>query len=168
MNYIKITKHDIANGTGVRVVLWVSGCSCYCKGCHNPQTWDKQAGQTFTADTMQEIMKALDHSYIAGLTLSGGHPLESYNINTISTIVKTVKKHFLDKTIWLYTGYLFENIIKNDKIRNGILPYVDVVVDGGFEIENKDISLDWCGSTNQRVIDVKSTLCNGKIILFRR
>lgn len=164
MNYIKITKHDIANGVGVRVVLWVSGCTMHCHNCQNPTTWDFNAGQAFIKDTMTELLEALSPDYISGLTLSGGHPLEQANQQQISNIVKTVKTKLPSKTIWLYTGYTYEQILKSKFIVNEILPYIDILVDGKYNESQKDISLAWCGSKNQRVIRVQKSLNVGKII----
>ena len=178
MNYIKISKNDIANGTGIGVVLWVSGCCCRCYNCHNPSTWDFNAGQPFTEDTMQEILSELAKPYISHFTLSGGHPLEHQNINTVYRIVKTVKEKFPDKTIWLYTGYTWEEILEQYKIWedhevNGIcsldvVSYCDVLVDGRYEDDKRDISLAWRGSSNQRVIDIKESLKQNSIVLFQK
>lgn len=175
MNYIKISKYDTANGIGIGVVLWVSGCNCRCHNCHNSQTWDFNAGQPFTEDTMQELLEALDKPYISRLTLSGGHPLEPQNLETVYKIVKTVKEKFPSKTIWLYTGYTWEEILDKDKEyedhkENGASPldvikYCDVLVDGRYEDDKRDISLAWRGSSNQKCVDIKESLNQGKVIL---
>ena len=167
MNYIKITKNDIANGVGVRTVLWVSGCTMHCKECHNQSTWDFNAGQPFTNDTMNELLNSLIPDYVAGLTLSGGHPLEKQNQQQIANIVKTVKAKYPTKTIWLYTGYLYENILKMPFVVRNILPYIDILVDGKYDCTKRDITLAWCGSSNQRVIDVQKSLKENKVILFK-
>lgn len=167
MNYIKITKHDIANGVGVRVVLWVSGCTVHCYNCQNPSTWDFTAGQPFTNDTMTELLEALSLDYISGLTLSGGHPLEQANQQQISNIVQTVKTKLPSKTIWLYTGYTYEQILKSKLLVNEILPYIDILVDGKYDCTKRDITLAWCGSSNQRVIDIQKSLKENKVILFK-
>ncbi|WP_417136627.1 anaerobic ribonucleoside-triphosphate reductase activating protein [Ruminococcus bromii] len=167
MNYIKITKHDIANGVGVRVVLWVSGCTVHCYNCQNPSTWDFTAGQPFTNDTMTELLEALSPDYISGLTLSGGHPLEQANQQQISNIVQTVKTKLPSKTIWLYTGYTYEQILKSKLIVNEILPYINILVDGKYDCTKRDITLAWCGSSNQRVIDIQKSLKENKVILFK-
>lgn len=146
MNYHKITKNDIANGEGVGVVLWVSGCRMNCQGCHNPQTWKFESGVPFTDKSMNELIQAINKSYISHFTLSGGHPLEPENIDKCTEICKQIKTQFPDKTIWLYTGNLFEEV--KDLL---IMQYADVVVDGKFIVEQKDISLPWRGSANQRV-----------------
>ena len=176
MNYIKISKYDTANGIGIGVVLWVSGCNRHCFGCHNPQTWNFIAGQPFTENTMQELLKALDKSYISRLTFSGGHPLEPQNLETVYKIVKMVKEKFPNKTIWLYTGYTWEEIFdKEEKYENlevnGVSPldvvkYCDVLVDGRYEDDKRDISLAWRGSSNQRCISVQESLEQGKVILY--
>lgn len=167
MNYIKITKHDIANGIGVRVVLWVSGCTVHCCNCQNPSTWDFTAGQPFTNVTMTELLEALSPDYISGLTLSGGHPLEQANQQQVSNIVQTVKTKLPSKTIWLYTGYTYEQILKSKFIANEILPYIDILVDGKYDHTKRDITLAWCGSSNQRVIDIQKSLKENKVILFK-
>lgn len=159
MNYIKITKYDIANGPGVRVVLWVSGCRLHCYNCHNPETWDIDAGQIFDENAKKELFDALSKPYIQGITLSGGHPLEPENAPVIYILCKEIKKTFPDKDIWLYTGLLYEKIKENP-----ILDFVDVVVDGPYIDEKRNISLKYRGSENQRVIDVKQTKKEGKII----
>lgn len=167
MNYIKITKNDIANGIGVRTVLWVSGCTMRCKECHNQLTWDFSVGQPFTNDTMNELLNSLIPDYVAGLTLSGGHPLEEQNQQQVADIVKTVKAKYPTKTIWLYTGYLYENILKMPFVVRNILPYIDILVDGKYDCTKRDITLAWCGSSNQRVIDIQKSLKENKVILFK-
>nr|DAU21117.1 MAG TPA: 4Fe-4S single cluster domain protein [Caudoviricetes sp.] len=176
MNYIKISKYDTANGIGIGVVLWVSGCNCHCHGCHNPSTWDFNAGQPFTKDTMQEILSELAKPYISHFTLSGGHPLEYQNLETVYKIVKTVKEKFPSKTIWLYTGYTWEEILDKDKEYEDyevnrvstldVIKYCDVLVDGRYEDDKRDISLAWQGSSNQRVISVQESLNQGKVVLY--
>ena len=165
MNYIKISRYDIANGTGIGVVLWVSGCNRHCHGCHNPQTWDFNAGQPFTEDTMQELLEALNKPYISRLTLSGGHPLEPKNLEVVYKIIKMVKENFPNKSIWLYTGYIFEYALPNNDAYN-VISLCDVVVDGRYNEHEKDISLAWRGSSNQRVIDVQESLKQNKVVLY--
>ena len=166
MNYIKITKNDIANGIGIGCVLWVSGCDIHCKNCHNQSTWDFNAGQPFTEDTMQEILLTLTKPYISRFTLSGGHPLDTHNAPTVLEIVKDVKSQFPNKDIWIYSGYEFEYIMQNDILKE-IMKYTDVLVDGAYIDELKDISLPWAGSKNQRVIDIKNTLAESKVVLYK-
>lgn len=176
MNYIKITKHDIANGPGVRVVLWVSGCRLHCKNCQNPQSWDFNAGNIFDEATKQELFDALDKPYIKGITFSGGHPLEYQNLPDVYDLIKEIKTKFPNKDIWLYTGYTlsicdFDTAVDcgwdNAAIRNYILAMCDVVVDGPYIEEQRDITLAFRGSKNQRLIDVKETLKQGQIITLQ-
>ena len=166
MNYIKVTKNDIANGIGVGCVLWVSGCDIHCKNCHNQSTWDFNSGQLFTEDTMQEILLTLTKSYISRFTISGGHPLDPHNASKILEIVKRVRMVFPDKDIWIYSGYEWEDIIKNETLRE-IMRYTDVLVDGAYVDELRDISLAFRGSSNQRIIDVKKTLNSNEVILWQ-
>lgn len=172
MNYHKIEKTSIANGTGIRVVLWVSGCSLHCKGCHNPETWSLNSGKLFDEDAKKELFEALDKPYIQGITFSGGHPLEYENLNEIYELIIEIKDKYPNKDIWLYTGYHFEDIINsplrdiNTTLRRRIVEMCDVVVDGKYVDELRDITLKWRGSSNQRVIDVKESLKNNKIVLY--
>ena len=170
MYYTDIYKTDTTNGVGVRVVLWTSGCSHHCKDCHNPQTWSPTNGYPFTSETVEEIISSLDKNYIDGITLSGGDPLFKGNLNDILALVKTIRKRLPSKTIWIYSGFTWEEIhSSNDKdmlLRKEIVENCDVFVDGKFEIAKKNIRLKYCGSENQKVIDVKKTLENQKIVLF--
>ena len=166
MNYEKIDKCSVSNGVGVRTVLWVSGCDIRCRNCHNPQTWDFDSGIPFTEETMQELLYDLSKPYIKGLTLSGGHPLDPHNAPKVLEIVKRVKMVFPNKDIWIYTGYVWEDIIKDETLRE-ILKYTDVLVDGAYVDELRDISLAFRGSSNQRIIDVKKTLDSNEVILWQ-
>ena len=166
MNYIKITKNDIANGIGIGCVLWVSGCDIHCKNCHNQSTWDFSSGQPFTEDTMQEILLTLTKPYISRFTLSGGHPLDPHNAPKVLEIVKRVKMVFPNKDIWIYTGYVWEDIIKDNTLKE-ILECTDVLVDGAYVDELRDISLAFRGSSNQRIIDVPKSLEQNKVILWQ-
>ena len=172
MRYKKITKFDTANGPGIRTVLWVSGCSHRCKGCHNQDTWDPSVGFRFTIDTVNEILESLDSEYISGLTLSGGDPLYFANRIQISKLVSKVKSTYPDKSIWLYTGDTWEYLLKevyqydNDCLST-ILYNIDVLVDGKFDINQKDVSLPYCGSRNQRVIDVPKSINLNKLVLYK-
>lgn len=167
MNYEKIDKCSVSNGTGIRTVLWVSGCDVHCRNCHNPQTWDFNSGIPFTEDTMQEILYDLSKPYIKGLTLSGGHPLDPRNAPKVLEIVKRVKMVFPNKDIWIYSGYVWENIIKDETLRE-ILKYSDVLVDGAYVDELRDISLPFKGSSNQRIIDVQKSLAENKVVLWEK
>ena len=165
MNYEKIDKCSVSNGVGVRTVLWVSGCDIRCRNCHNPQTWDFNSGIPFTEETMQEILYDLSKPYIKGCTLSGGHPLDPHNAPKVLEIVKRVKMVFPNKDIWIYSGYEWENIIKDETLRE-ILKYTDVLVDGAYVDELRDISLPFRGSSNQRIIDIEKSLTENKVILW--
>ena len=166
MNYEKIDKCSVSNGSGVRTVLWVSGCDIHCKNCHNQSTWDFNSGIPFTDDTMQEILYDLSKPYIKGFTLSGGHPLDPHNAPKVLEIVKRVKMVFPNKDIWIYSGYVWEDIIKDETLRE-ILKYTDVLVDGAYVDELRDISLAFRGSSNQRIIDVQKSLAENKVILWQ-
>ena len=175
MNYHKIEKTSVANGTGIRVVLWVSGCSLHCKGCHNPETWDACSGMPFDDKAKEELFEALDKPYIQGITLSGGHPLEGENVQTIYLLIKEIKEKFPNKDIWLYTGLtleqIFPTVVTDDFdikrfYRQMVTMMSDVVVDGKYVEELRDITLKWKGSSNQRVIDMGKTIREGKIILY--
>lgn len=163
------------NGSGLRVIIFVSGCEHHCINCHNPETWDKNSGKPFNEDAIIEIMKELDNNYISGLTLSGGDPLHEENLADIYSLVKTIKEKYPNKTIWLYTGYTWEQIFPNvstcdfvikKAYRQSIVELCDILVDGEFVESLADVNYPWCGSTNQRVIDVKKTLEKGKIELY--
>ena len=165
MNYEKIDKCSVSNGAGVRTVLWVSGCDIHCRNCHNQQTWDFNSGIPFTEETMQELLYDLSKPYIKGCTLSGGHPLDPRNAPKVLEIVKRVKMVFPNKDIWIYSGYEWENIIKDETLRE-ILKYTDVLVDGAYVDELRDISLPFRGSSNQRIISVQKSLAENKVILW--
>ncbi len=165
MNYHNITHDDMNNGDGLRVVLWVAGCDHHCKNCQNPITWDVRDGVEFDKAAFREICTELAKPYISGLTFSGGDPLQLFNRYPIYSLARTIKRFFPDKTIWLYTGYTWEEIIDSKFLLNDVLKYVDVLVDGRFEEELKDVSYHWAGSTNQRVIDVQKSLKEGRVIL---
>ena len=165
LNYIKITPVDIANGPGCRTVLWVAGCSHHCKECHNPETWDENAGHPFNEKARKELINTLSKPFIRGITFSGGDPLYSKNVAEITKIAKYIKENMPQKDIWLYTGYTFEYV--KEKYPE-ILKYIDVLVDGEFQIEKKNISLLFRGSSNQRLIKVAETLKSGKIVSYEQ
>lgn len=160
MRYHNITKDDMLNGDGLRVVLWLAGCDHCCRDCHNPLTWDPEGGLLFDRAAKEELFAALDKSYIAGLTLSGGDPLHPANRLGARQLVREVRERFCQKTVWLYTGYLWEEIWQLP-----IMQYVDVCVDGEFERDKKDARLLWKGSKNQRVINVPATLAQKNPLL---
>lgn len=156
MNYHDIQKCDMLNGNGIRVTLFVSGCNHHCKNCQNPETWNPNSGIPFDENALNEIYDELKLDYIDGLTLSGGDPMNEANIDDIYTLVSKIKKDFPDKTIWIYTGYTYDEL-KNDNTENGekrrkILEKCDVLVDGKFVEELKDVNYPYAGSTNQRII----------------
>ncbi|MGN1457990.1 MAG: anaerobic ribonucleoside-triphosphate reductase activating protein [Acutalibacteraceae bacterium] len=172
MNYGEIKKCDIANGEGVRVSLFVSGCTHHCKGCFNSETWDFNYGKPFTDNTQQEILNALAHEYINGLSLLGGEPFEIQNQRVLLPFVQKVKKFFPDKTIWCYTGYtLDKDLIKDGKAycecTEDMLECIDILVDGEFVESLKDISLVFRGSSNQRIIDIKKSAETNTIVLWQ-
>ncbi|MCI7633916.1 MAG: anaerobic ribonucleoside-triphosphate reductase activating protein [Mollicutes bacterium] len=164
MKYAKIRKMDISNGEGVRVSLFVQGCSFHCKNCFNQETWDFNGGKEFTTAEIQKIIELADKDYIAGLSILGGEPLHNNNVDEVFHIVATFKEKFPNKDIWLWTGFKFEDAIKDSK-RKLILCNIDVLIDGQFEEDKKDITLKWRGSSNQRVIDCKKSLAENKVIL---
>ena len=147
MNYHNITHDDMLNGDGLRVVLWVAGCTHHCKNCQNPETWDINGGIPFDKDAKEEIFDELKKDYISGITFSGGDPLHPKHRKQVLELAKEIKEKFPTKTVWCYTGFLYEEV---KDIEN--LKYVDVLVDGEFKEELKDVNLPWVGSSNQRII----------------
>lgn len=168
MKYAKIKKYDVANGPGVRVSIFVSGCNHHCKGCFNKEAWDFNYGQEFTEDTINEILEAMRPNYISGLTLLGGEPFEPINQKGLLKLVRKVKKEYPDKDIWAYSGYLFDKDIMGRQVKQleetrELLLYIDVLVDGKFVENLKNPNLYFRGSSNQRIIDVKESLEYDKI-----
>ncbi len=170
MNYGEIKKVDIANGEGVRVSLFVSGCTHHCKGCFNPETWNFNFGKPFTAETEEEIIGYLNHGYIKGLSLLGGEPFEPENQRVLLPFLRQVKKLFPDKNIWCYSGYTFEELLNKSRARcevtDEMLSLIDILVDGEFTEEKRNLMLKFRGSENQRVIDVKKSLETGEIVKY--
>ena len=171
MYFATIKPTDVANGSGVRVSLFVSGCTHYCKGCFNAEAWDFHYGEAYTEETQERILGYLDHSYIAGLSLLGGEPMHPDNQKGILQLVEEVRRRFPDKTIWCYTGYDFETDILGDMAERvpetrRILACLDVLVDGKFVEEKKDLKLRFKGSSNQRIIKVPESLNAGRVILW--
>lgn len=164
------------NGDGLRVVLWLSGCSHHCYNCQNPQTWNPDSGIPFDKSAKQEIFNELSKNYISGITLSGGDPLCENNLSEVLSLVEKIRNLFQNKTIWLYTGYLWENLInvncpldsewENRILRKSIIELCDVLIDGEYIDKQRDITLKWRGSSNQRVIDVRQSLAQNKIVLY--
>lgn len=171
MNYADIKNCDVANGPGVRVTLFVSGCTHHCKGCFNPETWDFQYGQAFTQESIDTILKALEPDYIKGFTLLGGEPFEPQNQEAEVVLLRQIKQKYPEKSIWCFTGYLFDRDIlgvmkDRDPYAMEMLSYIDVLVDGEFVEEQKDLSLKFRGSANQRQILVKESLEQGTIVYW--
>lgn len=164
MKYHNITHDDMLNGDGIRVVVWVSGCEHHCKGCQNPITWNSQEGCEFSVTEVDEIINELEKPYISGITFSGGDPLHPANRRYVSDLITLFKVLFPQKTIWLYTGYVWEEIANNSDIYQTIRD-IDVLVDGKFEEGKQNNQFHWAGSTNQRVIDVQKTIKEGMVIL---
>ena len=170
MNYSGIKTHDVANGTGVRVSLFVSGCTHHCKDCFNSETWDFNYGNEFTKKQEDEIIKALAPSYIKGFSLLGGEPFEPSNQKALTPFLKRIKETYPDKTVWCYTGYLLDDeLLSESRARcectDEMLSYIDILVDGEFVAELKDLNLRFRGSSNQRIIELPKTLETGEIHL---
>lgn len=172
MNYGEIKNYDIANGEGVRVTLFVSGCTHHCKGCFQPETWDFSYGKPFDETVEEEILSELEPYYISGLTLLGGEPFEPENQRALLPLLRKVRSLYPEKTIWCYTGYTLESdLLSKSRARceytDEMLSLLDVLVDGEFIEEQKNISLAFRGSENQRIIDVKKTLETGQVVWWK-
>lgn len=171
MNYAAIKFHDVANGPGVRVSLFVSGCTHHCKGCFNPETWDFGYGHPFTEETIETILNACDHPYIRGLSLLGGEPFEPQNQAALLPLVRQFRERFPQKNIWCYSGYDFERDMMSGKLGDWhqvekLLSQIDILVDGEFQMKFKDPRLRFRGSSNQRIIDVQKSLESDSIVLW--
>lgn len=167
MKYAKIEKNSIANGPGVRVVVWCQGCSIHCPGCHNKCTWDPNDGEYITQFDIIDIFEELEKPWVKGITFSGGHPLEDYNIEGVIELASNIKEKFPEKDIWLYTGLKLNlDDFNNNSSLSTCLKLCDVIVDGPYIQEQRNINLPYRGSNNQRLIDVNETLKNNKIILY--
>lgn len=171
MNYATIKFNDIANGVGVRTSLFVSGCTHKCKGCFNSEAWDFNYGKPFTEETENKILDSIDSDFIDGLSLLGGEPFEPENQKVLYPFLKKFKQRFKNKTVWCYTGYLFDKELLGDSrasidITKDMLSLIDVVVDGRFVESLKNISLVFKGSENQRIIDVKKSLTTNQVVLY--
>ncbi len=172
MNYAEIKNCDIANGIGVRISLFVSGCTHHCKGCFNEVAWDFDYGTPFTQETIDKILDMMRPGYIRGLTLLGGEPFEPQNQGPIVELLRQIKEKMPEKSIWAFSGYLFDRDILSGrlgdwKVTQEYLSYLDVLVDGPFVEAKKNLSLRFRGSENQRIIDVPASLAQGKIVLWR-
>ena len=185
MNYHNITYPDMNNGDGLRVVLWLSGCSHHCYNCQNPQTWDVNSGIPFDKSAKEELFRELDKDYISGLTLSGGDPLHEANLDGVLDLVNKIRLSFPNKSIWIYSGYSFTELFMYDdqikknpnylrkdimeiyKKRQEIVKQCTVMVDGRYIDSQRDISLRWRGSKNQNCIDIQQSLHQNKIVLYQ-
>lgn len=172
MRYAQITPFEICNGKGAGVSLFAQGCHFRCKGCFNPNTWDFNGGKEWTKEIEDKFTELVDRPYIKRVSILGGEPLTDKNIHDIFDLIIRLKVEFPDKKIWLYTGYQFEHIVNNPikntetTLRRKVVGLCDVLVDGRYVDEQRDLTLKWCGSRNQRVIDVKESLKENKIILY--
>lgn len=176
MNYHNISKCDQNNGDGLRVVLWLSGCNHYCKNCQNKQTWSPDSGIKFDSYAKKELFEELSKDYISGITFTGGDPLYENNLKDVFELVNEIGFEYPQKTIWIYTGYTWEEIMgyrsesddydENKCTRQHIVMSSNVLIDGEYKEELRDITLKWRGSSNQRVIDVQKSLNNSKVELF--
>lgn len=169
MYYATVKPVDIANGPGVRVSLFVSGCTHHCKGCFNEEAWDFRFGQPFTEETQEEILRLLDHGYIEGLTLLGGEPMEPQNQKGVLSLVRKVRKRLPGKTVWCFTGYDFEKdllarMMPGSEVCRELVGSLDVLVDGKFVEDLRNLSLTFRGSENQRILDVQKSLAAGKAV----
>lgn len=162
MNYNKIRKMDISNGPGVRVAIFMQGCEFHCKNCFNPETWDFKKGKEFTDKTIERVLELAEKDYIVGLSILGGEPMHPKNRENTAKLAKAFKEKYPDKNIWMWSGFLFENIKDCEALK-----YVDVLVDGQYKDELHDFRLKYRGSSNQRVIDVRKSLKSGKISLLK-
>lgn len=171
MHYGNIKNYDIADGEGVRVTLFCSGCTNRCEGCFQPETWDFCYGKEYTKETEDQLIQMLTNPNIQGLTLLGGDPFEPSNQRTLITLLRRVKQELPTKDVWAYTGFVYDQDLlegqrKHTEVTDEMLSYIDVLVDGPFVIDEKDISLYFRGSTNQRVIDMPKTLKSGSVVIF--
>ena len=171
MNYAAIKTCDIANGPGVRTSLFVSGCTHHCKGCFQPETWDFSYGEPFTQDVIDTILHSLEPAYVAGLTLLGGEPFEPANQPAVAELLRQLRARCPGKNVWAFTGFLLDRDLLSGRVGDAalvrqMLGCIDVLVDGPFVLEKKDLALRFRGSSNQRLIDVPATLSSGEIVLW--
>lgn len=164
MRYNKIRKMDVSNGEGIRVSIFMQGCAFNCRGCFNPETHDFNSGKEFTLETIDRVLELCSKDYIVGLSILGGEPLHPKNIDDTTMLAKSFKEKYPNKTIWVWSGFLFDRDLKNQEILN----YIDVLVDGQFDMKLYSPKLKWKGSSNQRVIDVKASLKEKKVVLYEK
>ena len=163
MRYSKIRKMDISNGPGVRVSIFMQGCSFHCKNCFNPETWDFESGKEFTDDTIKKVLELSNKDYVKGLSILGGEPMHPNNIEGTTKLAKAFKEKYPDKTVWAWSGFLFDRDLKDKEA----MKYIDVLVDGQYKDELHNPKLDWRGSSNQRVINVQESLKQNKVVLCK-
>ncbi len=172
MYYGAIKYNDIANGPGVRTAVFVSGCTLKCKGCFQPETWDFNYGTKYTKETQEEILESLKPDWILGLTVLGGEPFEPKNQKEVYELIASTKQAFPNKTVWLYTGHTLQELYQSGKVRteytDKIMDLLDVMVEGRFVLAKRNLNLDFCGSENQRVIDMKKTRLQQTPVLWTR
>lgn len=171
MYYGNIKEFDVANGEGVRITLFVSGCTNHCEGCFQPATWDFQYGQPYTEETEERIIRFLDRPLTDGLTLLGGEPMEPDNQRELVRLARRLKREHPDKTIWCFTGFIYERDLlagqrRHTEVTDEFLSLIDVLVDGPFILQQRNLALTFRGSENQRVLDMQKTLCEGKPVLY--
>ena len=163
MRYNKIRKMDISNGPGVRVSIFLQGCMFHCKNCFNPETWDFEGGKEFGQDTVDKVLELANKDHIVGLSILGGEPMHPKNIEATRTLAKAFKEKYPEKTVWTWSGYTFEDYLSKQE---DVIKYIDVLVDGQYVDEKHNPTLQWRGSENQRVIDVKKSIKQNKVVLF--
>lgn len=168
MRFHAIKKDDMLNGSGLRAVVFVSGCDHKCPGCHNPETWDAKSGEEFTEESKTYLYSILDKEYISGVTFSGGDPLNKANIKDMKNLILDIRDKFPNKNIWIYTGYYMQELISDPMLKEELeLAFMcDVLVDGRFVQSRADVNYQWAGSTNQIVIDINKTIANKRLILW--
>ncbi len=171
MNYATIKELDVANGTGVRVSLFVSGCTHHCPECFNSEAWDFDYGSEYTEETESKIMKLLERGYIEGFSLLGGEPFEPCNQRVLVKLLEKIKRTYPEKTVWCYTGYLYDAELKKEsrarcEVTDRMLDMIDILVDGRFVAEKKNLNLRFRGSSNQRVIDLNKTRETGTVTIW--
>ncbi len=162
MRYNRIRKMDISNGPGIRVSIFMQGCAFHCENCFNKETWDFDAGEEFTDETIEKVLKLCESEHIVGLSILGGEPMHPNNIEGTTKLAKAFKERYPNKSLWAWSGFLFDKHLKNKEV----MKYLDVLVDGQYVDSLHDFTLEWRGSSNQRVIDVQKSLKSKEVILY--
>ena len=163
MRYNLIRKMDISNGPGVRVSLFMQGCSFHCKNCFNPETWDFEGGKEFTDETIEKVLELCSKEHVKGLSILGGEPMHPKNIDATTKLAKAFKEKYPNKNLWVWSGFEFDKDLKGKEVLN----YIDVLIDGVYKDELHDPTLKWRGSSNQRVIDVQKSIKEGKVVMLK-